>query len=383
MVLDRKGLHFSSKDCLFDVDITISDLYFQLASLSGQLCSSGTLAKRLDDISFNQTLYLKDQCDNPVGRKLRPYPRLKVGSTECTDTTVNATTGQWDFDCTFPGDESKTLRCQVAVQDDLLDFLFLDPFGGACPDLVMAVTTLNRTSSDFISSASFQDEMNRQKLNDTQKLEADTAASRYEDLWDVFVQTLAKNATPPFRGENGERITSSSKLLQYINVYNRYRDFSSDMCEDLHLDELPLKLSLDAGATHISSVTTLNWAPGRARPYNITIQDPNEVACCSPGSVSSTSSTNNKTCSYPPVAVIPDTGCLCGKTMDGRSIAFKYVECDNFVGTCNKDADCANGSIGSGYVCLMGSCCGGGVCIDPYACAQNGTELVTLDGGDV
>ena len=374
LMLDGSGIHFATNSCSYDVSLGINNLYQQLANLSGQACSSGKLKKRLDDMQFNQTLYLRDQCGNPVKRSLRPYPRLRVGSTECIDVSVDETTGQWSFDCTFPGDESSTLRCQSAVQNGVMDFLFRSPFAGACPDVSTAITTLSEAGKDFMSTKSLEQALYDQGLDDAQKAGADEAVAQYEQLWTRLVQTFVKNVTVVGS-------TPESPLMDYINVYNRYRNFEDDICEDLHLGEIPLKLALTAGATYLSAITTLDWAPDRTQSYNVSIQDSSEVACCAAGSTASSSLTNG-TCAYPASAVIGNSGCLCGKTVDGRSLAFESTECDNFVGTCTNDGDCEQKGH-AGYVCLTGSCCGSGVCIDPYACAQNGTVLVENDQDNV
>ncbi|KAF7552508.1 hypothetical protein G7Z17_g4260 [Cylindrodendrum hubeiense] len=112
----------------------------------------------------------------------------------------------------------------------------------------------------------------------------------------------------------------SSAVEEYIELYKLHRDIGNGICEDLHEREIPLNLSLIAGAARIDAITTLNWAPDSPRPYNITIQDPSKIACCPAGALAEN---NGNTCAYPTDAIIADTSCICGTTAGGDSVAFE------------------------------------------------------------
>lgn len=367
MIIDGKGIHFSTKKCQYDVSITIDSMYEQLAALSGQICSVGDRKrKRMSDTDFKQTLYLRDQCNNPVKQTVRQYPNLKIGDTDCNDIEVDENTGRWLFDCTFPGSDSGTLKCEWAVRNDIEEFLFTDPFGGACPDLSTVITTLEANGQDFINPESLRTELYNQGLDDAQKAEANLIVIYYEQLWEILKQAFSKLRTQP--------PGKASAIQEYIDVYNKYRNFEDDICEDLHAGDMPLKMSLRAGVTTIDAIARLNWAPENPKPFNVTIQDPAKLACCSPGSDSQKNETAG-TCAYPASAHLGDTGCVCGKMASGASVAFEITECENFVSECKVDDDCSKAGHPT-YVCLTGSCCGGGVCVDPYECAQNGSVLV-------
>ncbi|PTB44219.1 hypothetical protein M441DRAFT_453820 [Trichoderma asperellum CBS 433.97] len=367
MIIDAKGIHFSTKKCEYDVSITIDSMYQQLAALSGQVCSTGSQhRKRMNDADFNQTLYLRDQCNNPIKRTVRRYPSLRVGDTDCNDIEVDEDTGRWLFDCTFPGSDSGTLKCEWAVRNDIEEFLFTDPFGGACPDLSTVITTLEANGQDFINPESLRTELYNQGLDDAQKAEANLIVIYYEQLWEILKQAFSKLRTQP--------PGKTSAIQEYIDVYNRYRNFEDDICEDLHAGDMPLKMSLRAGVTTIDAIARLNWAPENPKPFNVTVQDPAKLACCSPGSDAKKDESTG-TCEYPFSAHLGDTGCVCGKTASGASVAFEITECENFVSECENDDDCSKAGHPT-FVCLTGSCCGGGVCADPYECAQNGSALV-------
>ncbi|KAJ4861776.1 hypothetical protein T069G_02730 [Trichoderma breve] len=325
MIIDGKGIHFSTKKCQYDVSITIESMYEQLAALSGQVCSVGDRKrKRMSDTDFKQTLYLRDQCNNPVKQTVRQYPNLKIGDTDCNDIEADEDTGRWLFDCTFPGSDSGTLKCEWAVRNDIEEFLFTDPFGGACPDLSTVITTLEANGQDFINPESLRTELYNQGLDDAQKAEANLIVIYYEQLWEILKQAFSKLRTQP--------PGKASAIQEYIDVYNKYRNFEDDICEDLHAGDMPLKMSLRAGVTTIDAIARLNWAPENPKPFNVTIQDPAKLACCSPGSDSQKNETAG-TCAYPASAHLGDTGCVCGKMASGASVAFEITECENFNGS--------------------------------------------------
>ncbi|GKU04130.1 hypothetical protein FLAG1_04262 [Fusarium langsethiae] len=363
VTLDADGIHFSGSNCTYDISITMDHMYTQIAELAGVQCAALRRQKRANDLDFSQILYLRDQCGNVVDKSLRQYPQLLVGDTACADVAVDEVTGRWDFDCTFPGSQSGPMRCQWAVKNIIIDFITIDPFGGSCPDLSTVVTTLEESGQDIVGPSQLRKDLANQGLRtERARQEADEAVSAYTLLWQALGAMFSKN-------------TGSSKgaLEKYIDVYNSQRNFENDICQALHEGEIPLNLTLIAGATKIPAITTLNWAPESPRTYNITVQDSTRIACCPDARVAEG---KGATCAYPREAIIPGTGCVCGTTTGGEGIAFEWTECGNFAGSCEADGDC-----GDGYVCLTGSCCGRGVCVDAYACSENGTALVQFDGG--
>ncbi|QPC79992.1 hypothetical protein HYE68_010744 [Fusarium pseudograminearum] len=363
VTLDAKGIHFSGSNCTYDVSITIDDMYTQIAELAGVQCAALRRQKRANDMDFSQVLYLHDQCGNVVDKSLRQYPQLLVGDTACADVAVDGDTGRWDFDCTFPGSQSGPMRCQWAVKNSIIDFIAIDPFGGSCPDLSTVVTTLEESGQDIVDPSQLRQDLANQGLQtERARQEADQAVDAYTLLWQALGAMFSTSTG-----------SSEGALEKYIDVYNSHRNFENDICQALHEGEIPLNLTLIAGATKIPAITTLNWAPESPRTYNITVQDSTRIACCPDARVAEG---KGATCAYPREAIIPGTGCVCGTTAGGEGIAFEWTECGNFAGTCEADGDC-----GDGYVCLTGSCCGGGVCVDAYACSENGTALVQFDGG--
>ncbi|RSL86453.1 hypothetical protein CEP51_002814 [Fusarium floridanum] len=362
MSLDAVGMHFSGPNCTYHITIEIKDMYEQIADLAGVQCAAIKRKRRIEDMDFKQVLYLEDQCGNPVAKSLKQYPQLLVGGTVCADIDVDEEIGRWEFDCAFPGAESGFLRCQQAIKEDVLDVITVDPFAGSCPDLSTVVTTLDATAQDILDPDVLRKDLGNEGLTDRQIQEADAAVVAYTKLWAALRAFFSKQLT----------FSSYGALETYVNVYNTYRSFETDICQSLHVDEIPFDLSLIAGATRIPSITSLSWAPTRTRPYNITIQDPSRMACCPGGRVAET---KDDTCAYPREAIIEGTGCICGKNAEGLGVAFEWTECGNFVASCEADGDCEEG-----FMCLTGSCCGGGVCVDAFACSQNGTELVKFDG---
>ncbi|KAF5599203.1 hypothetical protein FPANT_3591 [Fusarium pseudoanthophilum] len=294
VTLDAEGIHFSGSNCTYDISISIDDMYEQIADLAGVQCAA-LKRKRAEDLDFSQVLYLHDQCGNPVDRSVRQYPQLLVGDTVCADVAVDDETGRWDFECTFPGSESGSLRCQLAIKNKVVDFISTDPFGGACPDLSTVVTTLEESGQDIVDPEQLRKDLANQGLSsDRAKQEADAAVVAYTQLWQALGAIFTKNTE-----------TSQGALEDYIDVYNTHRNFEDDICQSLHEGEIPLNLTLIAGATSIPAITTLNWAPETTKPYNITVQDSSRIACCPNSAVAEG---EGATCSYPRDAIIPGTG---------------------------------------------------------------------------
>ncbi|KAM0477171.1 hypothetical protein ACHAP7_006554 [Fusarium lateritium] len=302
VTLDAKGIHFSGSNCTYDISITIDDMYEQIADLAGVQCAA--IKRRADDLDFRQILYLHDQCGSVVDKSLRQYPQLLVGDTVCADVAVDGDTGQWDFDCTFPGSQSGSLKCQWAIKNSIIDFITTDPFGGSCPDLSTVVTTLEESGQDIVDPLELRKDLTNQGLStDRAKQEADEAIIAYTQLWQALGAFFSKSTE-----------SSTGSLEEYIDVYNSHRSFENDICQSLHEGEIPLNLTLIAGASRVPAITTLNWAPESTRLYNITVQDSSRVACCPNGSVAEGEGSE---CAYPREAVIPGTGCVCGKSAGG------------------------------------------------------------------
>ncbi|KAF4343474.1 hypothetical protein FBEOM_2616 [Fusarium beomiforme] len=294
VTLDARGIHFSGSNCTYDISISIDNMYEQIAELAGVQCAA-LKQKRAEDLDFSQVLYLHDQCGNAVDKSLRQYPQLLVGDTVCADVAIDADTGRWDFECTFPGSESGSLRCEFAIKNKVIDFISTDPFGGACPDLSTVVTTLEESGRDIVDPEQLRKDLANQGLSrDRAKQEADAAVVAYTQLWHALGAIFTKDTE-----------TSQGALEDYIDVYNTHRSFENDICQSLHEGEIPLSLTLIAGATRIPALTTLNWAPEITKPYNITVQDSSRIACCPNSSVAEG---EGDTCAYPREAIIPGTG---------------------------------------------------------------------------
>lgn len=372
MLLNSDGIRFSTTGCVYDVSVSIQDMYEQITDLAGVQCAAIRRERRMKDLEFMQVLNLVDQCGQPVNRDIRRYPQLLVGDTACTDVQVDEETGRWEFDCTFPGLESGLLRCQRSIKNNIIDFLTGDPFEGSCLGIPTVITTLGLSGQDLFDPAVMMGEFSNQGLDETQQAEADDAVAAFSQLWGVMQQFFTLG------GGSADGNTDISDLERYTDLYNTHRSFENDICQSLHAGDIPLSLSLLAGATYIPSITTLNWAPERPPSYNITIQDPSQIACCPNSQVAER---QDDTCAYPSSALIPGTGCICGRAASGEGVAFEWMECRNL--EMGEEGCEGNGDCGEGEVCLIGSCCDGGVCVDALACSQNGTGLVKFPGAVV
>jgi hypothetical protein len=366
MRLDGSGIHFTDSDCDTSVSFVIDNMYDQLAELSNERCSIGMKALLADEVRFQQTLEIRDQCEGPVGRLISRYPELFVANTSCNVLSVDDMTGTWIFDCPWLGRNSKLSRCVSEVNSEIVDFLLLDPFNGGCPDVSTVVTTLAATARDILSIDTLLEELYSQASNTTQSSAANMTAHNFEQLWVVLDQALAKHTV------NDPYATSS--LRRGINMYNAYRNFANDACVSHNQPNVTVNMDIRAGASFLHSFASFNAVPEVPVTLKAKVQDPSRVACCT-NNVPPLVDQEAGVCSYSDTSMIAGTGCLCGMTAGTESIAFKYRQCSNFAGECEVDADCAMTGR-EGYKCLTQSCCGHGVCFDPYECSRFDTPLI-------
>ncbi|KAM3504915.1 hypothetical protein MY11210_008167 [Beauveria gryllotalpidicola] len=370
MRLDLSGIHFVTGHCNLTVSYLIDNLYGQLAQQSFEMCSMGRKKLLAGEQTFAQTLLLRDQCGNPVGPTVRRYPDLRVDGEQCIALgAADPANGTWTFDCPWQSAGSAVQRCMSSLERNAVEFLLYDPFNGGCADASSVVTMLEASARDMLNITAIRQELHSQVGNNTDHFyRVDDTVMYYMQLWETLKSTLSKT-----RGLNPGR---GSNLKQYLDTYNRFRSFAADACTSLNSSIVPAVLSLRAGSSTIPRLASFPSIPVASDPLAAKIQDPSKVACCPNGAVSVTNPDNGK-CAYPAEARVPGTGCVCGKTATQQSVAFKYRQCDNFVSQCQADSDCAAAGY-AGFLCLIGSCCGRGVCFDPFECSR--PEVLLLPG---
>ncbi|OAA57763.1 nuclear condensin complex subunit Smc4 [Cordyceps fumosorosea ARSEF 2679] len=377
MRLDATGIHFVTGHCNLTVSFFVDDMYGQLARQSLDVCSKGAKALLAgdDEPSFMQTLLLSDQCGDPVSPRVRRYPDLRVDDEPCIPVPGDHSNGTWTFDCPWEGvgvGPAAAQRCVASLKRHAVNFLLYDPFNGGCADVSSVVTLLEASAQDMLSTAALQAELHGQiGGNDTDRFyKADDTVMYYLQLWETLKSTLSR-----MRGLNPGR---GSNLKQYLDTYDRFRNFAVDACASVNNGSVardPAVLSLRAGSSTIPALARLVDVPvGGTVPLAAAVQDPAKVACCPNGAVSVTDEVTGK-CAYPPEAFVTGTGCVCGRTVTQASVAFRYRQCDNFVSQCRADSDCAAAGYAN-YQCLIGSCCGTGVCFDPYECSRKDVALL-------
>ncbi|OAA50770.1 nuclear condensin complex subunit Smc4 [Beauveria brongniartii RCEF 3172] len=372
MRLDLSGIHFVTSHCNLTVSYLIDNLYGQLAQQSFEMCSMGRKKLLAGEQTFVQTLVLRDQCGNPVGPTVRRYPDLRVDGEQCialVATAADPANGTWTFDCPWQSAGSAVQRCMSSLERNAVEFLLYDPFNGGCADASSVVTMLEASARDMLNITAIRQELHSQVGNNTDHIyKVDDIVMYYMQLWETLKSTLSKT-----RGLNPGR---GSNLKQYLDTYNRFRNFAADACTSLNSSIVPAVLSLSAGSSTIPRLASFPSIPVASEPLTVKIQDPSKMACCPNGSMSVTNPENGK-CGYPAEARVLGTGCVCGKTATQESVAFKYRQCDNFVSQCQADSDCATAGY-AGFLCLIGSCCGKGVCFDPFECSR--AEVLLLPG---
>ncbi len=372
MRLDVTGIHFVTGHCNLTVSYLIDNMYTQLAQQSLEMCSRGPMALLATEQTFTQTLLLRDQCNEPVGPAVRQYPDLRLDDEQCVPVgPPGSGNGTWVFNCPWQSAGSSVQRCMSAVQRDAVDFLLYDPFNGGCADVSSVVTLLDAHAQDLLNTTALQQELYNQVGNGTTAgdkfYKVDDTVMYYMQLWESLKSTLSKT-----RGLNPGR---GSNLKQYLDTYNSYRNFGADACASLNGSfNTPAVLSLSAGSSTFPMLAVFNDFPVATSPLTARIQNPAKLACCPNGGVAVTSP-DNGTCAYRPAALVPGTNCVCGKTASQQSVAFGYRQCDNFVSQCDADSDCADAGY-AGYLCLIGSCCGKGMCFDPFECSRPNVLLL-------
>ncbi|XWW95777.1 hypothetical protein V2A60_003744 [Cordyceps javanica] len=368
--LNLTGIHLVTGHCNLTVSYLIDNMYGQLAQQSLELCSKGPKNLLAGEQTFTQTLVLRDQCDGPVGPRVRRYPDLRVDDEQCIAVPTDNTNGTWTFDCPWQSAGSTVQRCMSSLTRNAIEFLLYDPFNGGCADVSSVVTLLEASAQDMLNMTAIQQELYNQIGNDTSLLhKVDDTVMYYLQLWETLKSTLSKT-----RGLNPGR---GSNLKQYLDTYNRYRNFAADACASLNGSVAPAVLSLTAGSSTIPVLASLQDMPvAGGNPLAARVQDPAKIACCPNGGVAVTDPDTGR-CAYPSAALVPGTDCVCGKTANLASVAFRYRQCDNFVSQCQADSDCAAAGY-PGYQCLIGSCCGQGVCFDPFECSR--PDVVLLPG---
>lgn len=352
--LDENGLHFATNACEFAYSVTAEGLYQQLRQLSGIACAAGAQFKAKQIQTISQVLFLQDQCGRSVDSSIRLYSQLLLGGVPCNAVDVDGDAGKWTFSCLVSNTTSAVAKkCESSVQTALA-YILDDPFGGACPSLPDVVATLGTFGEDLLNRTVMEEAL--LSVNSSDSSHINQTVATYQQLWSGLRAVFA--GTP-------------SALSQYIAVYNKFRDFSKDICADLHPSpNNNITMSLRAGASYDPALLTFTSLPAAPlQPLNVTITDPSNMACCSAGYESSIGGENNKTCTYPAEAFDAFPGCVCGKTTEESPVAYKVRQCHDYDVTCSSSVDCLQPG-GDDRVCVKGSCCGRGICIDPFECSQ-------------
>lgn len=367
--LDVTGIHFVTGSCNLTVSYLIDNMYAQLAQLSLEMCSRGPTTLLATEQTFTQTVLLRDQCNEPVGPGVRQYPDLRLDDEQCVSVGPPGNgNGTWTFNCPWQSAGSTAQRCMSSLQRHAVNFLLYDPFNGGCADVSSVVTLLDAHAQDMLSMAAIQQALYDQVGNGTGKAsyKVEDTVMYYLQLWESLKSTLSKT-----RGLNAGR---GSNLKQYLDTYNSYRSFAADACGGLNSSIAPAILSLSAGSSILPVLASFDDFPATTSPLTTKIQNPAKLACCPNGGIAVTNPENG-TCAYPSAALVPGTNCVCGKTASQASVAFSYRQCDNFVSQCEVNSDCAQAGF-TGYLCLIGSCCGKGVCFDPFECSRPNVLLL-------
>ncbi|KAJ3939011.1 uncharacterized protein N0V96_011125 [Colletotrichum fioriniae] len=306
--IDSEGLHFASANCSPKIDVFISGFFQQLNTLTNSTCNNttdipvngtdprrlpvfkGTLAEMAQD-AFDITLHLKDQCGNPARADL-PVS-VALGDTQCI--VLPGAAGEFVANCAFPGSGSDSMECETSVQQTL-DHLTQGSLVGSCPPLTSVWSLLFQQLGSVVNV----DELLQPFVDAGLQLLA--VIDSFMDLYDFSAATF-KNSTSG----------SGSGLGDIVEGYG-VTTIKTEVCRSLISTET-LNLTFTAGtsATPIS-LANITALPSTVSEYERNVTDPTALACCP----------NANACIvhdgerfYPPEASIPDSDCLCGKTLEG------------------------------------------------------------------
>ncbi|KAF4773346.1 hypothetical protein HER10_EVM0011443 [Colletotrichum scovillei] len=360
--IDSEGLHFASANCSPKIDVFISGFFQQLNTLTNSTCTNttdipvngtdprrlpvfkGTLAEMAQD-AFDITLHLKDQCGNPARADL-PVS-VALGDTQCV--VLPGAAGDFVANCAFPGSGSDSMECETSVQQTL-DHLTQGSLVGSCPPLTSVWSLLFQHLGRVVNV----DELLQPFIDAGLQLGSDAGKGilavidSFMNLYDFSAATF-KNSTSG----------SGSGLGDIVEGYG-VTTIKTEVCHSLISTET-LNLTFTAGTsiapTSLANITAL---PSTGLEYRRNVTDPTALACC-PNANACIVQDGERF--YPPEASIPDSDCLCGKTLEGGGIGFRTGRCVGY-DQCNSTSPCAGGG-----VCLVDNCCGFNVCVNGTECS--------------
>ncbi|KAK1479022.1 hypothetical protein CTAM01_14886 [Colletotrichum tamarilloi] len=324
--IDSEGLHFASANCSPKIDVFISGFFQQLNTLTNSTCTNttdipvngtdprrlpvfkGTLAEMAQD-AFDITLHLKDQCGNPARADL-PVS-VALGDTQCI--VLPDATGDFVANCAFPGSGSGSMECETSVQQTL-DHLTQGSLVGSCPPLTSVWNLLFQQLGSVINV----DELLQPFIDAGLQLGSDAGKGilavidSFMNLYDFSAATF-KNSTSG----------SGSGLGDIVEGYG-VTTIKTEVCRSLISTET-LNLTFTAGtSTTPISLANITALPSSGPEYERNITDPTALACC-PNANACIVQDGERF--YPPEASIPDSDCLCGKTLEGGGIGFRTGRC--------------------------------------------------------
>ncbi|KAK1673139.1 hypothetical protein BDP55DRAFT_614781 [Colletotrichum godetiae] len=360
--IDSEGLHFASVNCSPKIDVFISGFFQQLNTLTNSSCTNttdipvngtnsghlpvfkGTLAEMAQD-AIDVTLHLKDQCGNPARADL-PVS-VALGDTQCI--VFPGATGDFVANCAFPGSGSDSMECETSVQQTL-DHLTQGSLVGSCPPLTSVWSLLFQQLGGVINV----DELLQPFIDAGLQFGSDAGRGilavidSFMNLYDFSAATFKNSSSGSGSGQGD--------IVEGYGVTT----IKTEVCRSLISTET-LNLTFTAGTSTTSiSLANITNVPTTGSEYERNVTDPTALACC-PNAYACVIQDGERF--YPPEASIPNSDCLCGKTLDGGGIGFRTGRCVGY-DQCNSTSPCAGGG-----VCLVDNCCGFNVCLNGTECS--------------
>ncbi|PVH79287.1 hypothetical protein DL98DRAFT_632553 [Cadophora sp. DSE1049] len=337
MYADSTGIHFTTNTCSVVIDIEVDNFLQQAEAFKTSPPTKRHLVKRTKETIFNVIAQLTDQC----GQKVTDLaPSVDVGISPC-DLIPGSGGGQFSFNCQFPGENSLSMLCE-AKQQRWIDSLTTGVVGSSTG--WAAVWLGVRFGLSAIMTRAYFQGIVLAALIATGALLGSQAIAVIGVMLTIF------NVGLTIFTAGTTALSGIQAMITYYNKDNPDK-LKEDICKSTRLKELPLPLTLSAGNTKSSLITSLSIAPTTFIPTSKQIQDPKQTACCpSPGVCRAYSSCGSS--------------CICGTTSDAKGVCyFGNNPCTSY-SRCSSNAECGTG------VCIVNNCCDYGVCVDPYTCSS-------------
>ncbi len=264
-------------------------------------------------------------------------PGLTLGPTPC-HLGPDFGNGQFTFECQFPGENTKEMKCEKLVQQILLDTIAGGLIGSAT-NWGTVGGLLRDAMKKFISEEAILGALEIAGIVVT------------APEWLLAVAVVAAQ---------GIAILAAVEVALAVYQHLSPNGLPQDVCMLFNADEFPLPLTLAAGlSTEVFTNFAATDQPSDMQRFAV-INDPNDHSCstCTAGAPAAPTPTAARGPAAS-AASAPRTSTSASSTTSAPT----WPQCTG------------SGTCGAGFLCLAGNCCGFNVCIDATTCAPAPTRF--------